>query len=426
MNPARFNVFQRVLRHWDALHPYNAAQVLRLRGVADISMLTERWNQTLAALGIGKVHVDGRRFWIDRPDHLVQNLSIPSTGLEEFMTEEMNRPFAPTGGLPFRPFVIQQNGDYMAGVVYHHWVADSASIRMIVREWFVRSFDPGKARNTPVPIATRGYWHYFGPSAARWDFDRSFMTSASWFSRFRRVRRIESEGVHDFTMRFTLHRFPDGAIEAIHDTARAGGATVNDFFMAAMAQASDAHVPAMHIFRRHDLALGTIVDLRTRGHNTVGDQFGMFLGFTSIFVRPHELRDFSRMLKSIHRQTVMHKAMNVPEASMLRMAGGLVFHLIFGDDSKKLVEFYRKRFPLCAGISNVNLNGSWVQQYHPDPLLEYIRVSPTGPMMPVVFTTTTLGDQLHFGLSTRDAIVPPDEAQKLADVFREVVMERST
>ena len=194
--------------------------------------------------------------------------------------------------------------------------------------------------------------------------------------------------------------------------------------MAAMAQACDAHVPAMHIFRRHDLALGTIVDLRTRGHNTVGDQFGMFLGFTSIFVRPHELRDFSRMLKSIHRQTVMHKAMNVPEASMLRMAGGLVFHLIFGDDSKKLVEFYRKRFPLCAGISNVNLNGSWVQQYHPDPLLEYIRVSPTGPMMPVVFTTTTLGDQLHFGLSTRDAIVPPDKAQKLADVFREIVMEK--
>ena len=31
----------------------------------------------------------------------------------------------------------------------------------------------------------------------------------SWFSRFRRVRRIESEGVHDFDMRFTLHAFPD-------------------------------------------------------------------------------------------------------------------------------------------------------------------------------------------------------------------------
>jgi hypothetical protein len=63
-----------------------------------------------------------------------------------------------------------------------------------------------------------------------------------------------------------------------------------------------------------------------------------------------------------------------------------------------------------------------VQQYHPDPLLEYIRVSPTGPMMPVVFTTTTLGNQLHFGLSTRDSIVPPHDAQALADAFRTIAM----
>jgi hypothetical protein len=181
-------------------------------------------------------------------------------------------------------------------------------------------------------------------------------------------------------------------------------------------------VPAMHTFRRHDLALGTIVDLRTRTSNSLGDSFGMFLGFTSIFVRPHELRDFERMVKSIRRQTVMHKSMHVPEASMLRMAGGLIFHRIFGDDTKRLVEFYRKRFPLCAGISNVNLNGAWVQRYHPDPLLEYIRVSPTGPMMPVVFTTTTLGNQLHFGLSTRDSIVSPHVAQALAESFRAIAM----
>lgn len=426
LEPTRFNVFQRVLRHWDAMHPYNAAQILHLRGTPDIDLLTQRWNQTLHALGIGAVHVNGRRFWIDRPNGEVQPLCTPDMTLDAFMTEEMNRPFPPTGGMPFRPFIIRQNGSYLAGVVYHHWVADSASVRMIMREWFVRCFDPAQARETRVPIATRGYWHYFGPSAAQWEFDKSFMTSASWFSRFRRVRRIESPGVHDFTMRFTLHPFPDGSVDAIRAAAHEQGVTVNDFFLAAMAQACDRYVPAIHMFRRHDLALGTIVDLRTRGKNEVGDAFGLFLGFTSVFVRPHELQNFSRMLKSIHRQTHMHKAMHVPESSMLRMAGGLIFHRIFGDNTKKLVEFYRKRFPLCAGISNVNLNGSWVQRYHPDPVLEYIRVSPTGPMMPVVFTTTTLGDQSHFGLSTRDSIVPPDDAQKLADLFREIVMEKAS
>lgn len=426
MEPVKFNVFQRVLRDWDALHPYNAAQVLHLRGLADVQMLTERWNQALKALNIGAVHVEGRRFWIDRPGEQMQPLCVP-TGmtLEAFMSDQMNLPFPPTGAPPFRPFVIQQDGRYLAGVVYHHWVADSASVRTIMQEWFLRCFDPSLARATPMHVARRGYWHHFGPRAAHWDFDRSFMTAASWFSRFRRVQRIESEGVHDFTMRFTLHHFPDSAIDAIRASAHAAGVTINDFFLAAMAQACDAHVPAMHTFRRHDLALGAIVDLRSRGHNGLGDAFGMFLGFTSIFVRPHELRDFSRMLKNIRRQTLMHKAMNVPESSMLRMAGGLMFHRIFGDNTKRLVEFYRKRFPLCAGISNVNLKGSWVERYHPDPLLEYIRVSPTGPMMPVVFTTTTLGNQLHFGLSTRDAIVPPADAQKLADTFRSIVMNEA-
>ena len=215
-----------------------------MRGEPDIQLLTDRWNDTLRALGIGAVHVEGRRFWIDRPNHAPQPLHIPQMSLDEFMTEEMNRPFAPTGGLPFRPFIILREGSYLAGVVYHHWVADSASIRMIMHEWFVRCFDPSKARTEPVPIATRGYWHYFGPRAARWDFDSSFMTSASWFSRFRRVRRIESPGVHDFTMRFTLHRFPDDAIGAIRAAARAHQVTVNDFFLAAMAQACDLRIKA--------------------------------------------------------------------------------------------------------------------------------------------------------------------------------------
>ena len=110
---------------------------------------------------------------------------------------------------------------------------------------------------------------------------------------------------------------------------------------------------------------------------------------------------------------------------MMRMAGGLAFHRFFGDKTKDLVNFYRKRFPLCAGISNVNLNDSWVGKYHPSPLLEYIRVSPTGPMMPVVFTPTTLGDQLHFGLSTRDSIVAPENAQALADLFRDIVIQKA-
>ena len=51
----------------------------------------------------------------------------------------------------------------------------------------------------------------------------------------------------------------------------------------------------------------------------------------------------------------------------------------------RAVHLYRKRVPLAGGISNINLSTTWASDYHPTPLLQYIRVSPTGPMMPLVF-----------------------------------------
>ena len=84
---------------------------------------------------------------------------------------------------------------------------------------------------------------------------------------------------------------------------------------------------------------------------------------------------------------------------------------------EKVVEFYRKRVPLAGGISNVNLNRTWAADFHPTPLLDYIRVSPTGPLMPLVFTPTTLGDHLHFGLTYRPALIPPERACQMAQHF---------
>ena len=82
-----------------------------------------------------------------------------------------------------------------------------------------------------------------------------------------------------------------------------------------------------------------------------------------------------------------------------------------------LLNWYRKRLPLCAGISNVNLNRTWISKYHPDPMIEYVRVSPVGPMMPVVFTPSTLGDKMHFGLTCKTSIISSQMAQVVANDF---------
>src|SRR5262249_43625717 len=104
-----------------------------------------------------------------------------------------------------------------------------------------------------------------------------------------------------------------------------------------------------------------------------------------------------------------------------RMFGGVVAGELLSQ--RTLLNWYRKRLPLCAGISNVNLNRTWVAEYHPAPLVDYVRVSPVGPIMPIVFTPSSLGNDLHFGLTCGDAVVSPARAGTVADEFARILVE---
>jgi hypothetical protein len=421
MSHGRLNVFQRLVRQWDALHPYNAAQVLHLRGIADVERWGNEWNRTLRAMGLGPVTVRDGRFAYEQLNGLV--LTVPSQaicgkcGVERFFTHELNRPFD-EDELPFRPFILQDNGTYYAGVVYHHWVADSASIRMLLRDWFARQFDPQRARHDPIHVATKGYWRYFGPHRSRWELTEGVLSSVRWSSRFKRVRRIETPDFARFNVQFSLYDCGSNIVKPLRAFAREAGVMVNDIFLAAMAEACHRYVPVVTTSKRQDLALGSIVDLRTRGQEDLSDTFGLFLGFTSVICRPHHLGDWDHLLQHVAHQSASQKKTGVPEASMIRMMAGLAAARMMGMKREKIVNFYRKRIPLAGGISNINLNHTWPQQYHPDPLIQYIRVSPTGPMMPLVFTTTTLGDTLNFGLTFRDAVIPRERADQIATHFK--------
>jgi hypothetical protein len=62
MTQAPINVFQRLARQWDEMHPYNAAQVLKIEGAASRLDLQEAWHDALNDLGLGRVHVNGADF----------------------------------------------------------------------------------------------------------------------------------------------------------------------------------------------------------------------------------------------------------------------------------------------------------------------------------------------------------------------------
>jgi hypothetical protein len=139
--------------------------------------------------------------------------------------------------------------------------------------------------------------------------------------------------------------------------------TLNDLMLAAIARVCDCHIAAPPTAKRQDLALGTIVDLRSAARPMNGvapaprDEFGLFLGFTSVYCRRRETRNWRDLLRS-YRQP--ERAAEV-EPRRRSQHGPHVWRPRRGEllDQRGLLNWYRKRLPLCAGISNVNLNRTW-------------------------------------------------------------------
>lgn len=418
MKSARLNVFQRLVRQWDSVYPYNAAQVLHVNGSPDLAALQRSWSSCLSALGLGPVRVRGRTIRIEplngRAEESIVPLIPANTSLDELISTEMNRRFE-AGDLPLRPFILPDGDSFYMGVVYQHWVADSASIRLVLAEWFTRVYDPAASSDAPAELPRGGYWSLFGPHRSRWGLGDQILSLMRSASRFRRVMKLRTQGSSDFRMRYALHRVPHRVLAKLVALARRSGVTVNDLFLAAIADVCDRFNPVRRISRRTDLALGIIVDLRPASRNDMARVFGLFLGFANIVCRREDLRHWPRLVKQIARQTRRHKEKDSPQGSAVWMAAALTAAWVTPRD--KTFSFYRKHMPLAGGISNINGNRTWVAKYHPSVIREYVRVSPTGPMVPLVFNTTTLGDDLVFSLTYRTSLFSDEHAGKIAATF---------
>jgi hypothetical protein len=216
-------------------------------------------------------------------------------------------------------------------------------------------------------------------------------------------------------VRVLLRDSAPGLVEGVQARARREGVKVNDVFLAALAEACDRFVPAQHRQNRPDLAVGSVVDLRPHAGRQLTETFGLFLGFTEVVCRPTELRDFPRLLRSVSRQTAALRRHGIAQENLgWMLLANAVKRLV---PPHELYHFYRKEFPLLGGISNVNLNTTWAAKYHPSPLLEYVRVSPTGPMVPLVFNLTTLGRRLHLSMTSRSVLFDEAVAAQMAESF---------
>jgi hypothetical protein len=233
------SLFGRLATQWDAIHPYNAAQLLRVGARVDAPAADEAWQATLAELGVGKATLGPSQV---RHEPLagghVEAIG-PELPLPAYVTQQMNARFACDGGReyhPFRPILKHEGGTTWLGVIYHHPIADSVSIRLLMREWTARLLAP--------ELATRRPLQFLPPERqAPLAFFRGLRQGITWATRSKQARRLHKASAASQTQRCLWRCLPEGAPGALYQAARARGAKVGDLLLASLAASCDRFLP---------------------------------------------------------------------------------------------------------------------------------------------------------------------------------------
>ncbi|MFT3787081.1 MAG: hypothetical protein QM770_13095 [Tepidisphaeraceae bacterium] len=401
--PANLNVFQRLMLQWEQLAPYNAAQHMAVAGELPQQRVADAWLATVRELGleaIGQDHDHGALIGHPVGTNFLEALNL---GLNWTISEDEP---------PLRPIAFTHDGRTDLAIVYRHVVADSASIRLVMRHWFGKLFDDRLCATAPVQLDTDTPTLLGMALRSPVRFAREAWREYRRLRRMKTVKRVSPRVDLSAEVCFERREMPQGFANLLLAAARKRNAKVNDLFVAAGAMAATEHLPMESSNKRPNVGFGTIVDTRTRDASTA---FGLSLGFLQTLFAPTELSDLEAAIQVAALQSEAAKARGDSQSSLLRLAGAERWGRHMSD--KDLAEFYRKRCPLVGGVSNVNLNRDWAGEVDRNLLLDYTRISPLGPMLSVVFTPTTLGNQMHMGFTWRRGILNEVSADAIARGF---------
>jgi NRPS condensation-like uncharacterized protein len=408
------NDFQKLMRRWAALGPYNAGHVMRVTGAVDL----ERWRAAITAV------LRGAGF--EKCDEF--SIAASSHDLEVTITRELNTPFT-EGACPLRAFVVSSEDDsHFLGVIFDHWFADSYSMRLLMQQFFLSYQRPNRERGaSPIRFATGEANEALGKSKRIFGGMVALSACVRSYLRHRRAHRIKLSNPLDFRADFLLIDFSDGTIDRVRAVAKSCGATVNDVFLAATAQVLGARTAdARSRSKRDRLGLATAVDLRPLAREALDGVFGFFLSYFTIVLECPEEVPLPALAAEIARETGAIKS----RAEPIRFILGLRIMRVVWDlfrGARRKAQLFPKALPLIGGISNVNLTGSWMNQKESagsgPRVIDYLRISPVGPLLPLVFTPSTIGNRLSLGVTYRTTAFSRDEAEQIAKDFAAILLK---
>jgi NRPS condensation-like uncharacterized protein len=422
--PCKLNAFQQAMALWEEAHPYNAGQVVHLRGRADVAVLQAAVQAACQASGVGRLVLDRRKGrYHYEPVESVALREIESRGhvtetLCRVISEELNIRFPDEPHHPVRWLVLDdaKTESHFLVAIYQHLAADSFAMRLLMRRVLNRYCntilpEEEKSLRVHAPAYSRVMRHHFRQTG----YLTTFVRMVQDFLRLRYVHRIRDLGNAGEESRSLILQAPEGFVSQLVVGCRSRGVTVNDAFLAALFGAiAEMTLPHRRHGRRRGLALATVVDVREAASENLSDCFGLYLGQIVTTIDKPDDAGFPELLI----RTAEHMRREKGEKRFIGPQWNLAIVSALGRWFSVNVarDRYRKAYPLSAGMSNVRLDSAWFRGAS-DRILDYIRISPTGPALSLIFTPTTYGDRLNLSITYRESSFSEGEILKLVDRF---------
>jgi hypothetical protein len=376
------------MKEWSKLAPYNFIHAMRVASPVDPGRWSGAIDVTLKKIGLTDDAIPLEKVGDDIDAHL---------------EAELVRPFSEADG-PIR-FFVTSSGHWL-GATVDHWFADDLSCRLLLEQ--IYGSYHGNAANFSI--------------AARRPASRTRLGGQPWRNwkqlvrqaiEMRRACRTPMRDPTDFGVKILRAASPEGALEAGRELARAHNGTLHDLFLAATAQAFGAARKWEAGTQRDRVAIASPIDLRRFDAASGPNGFGLLIShFIVSEARPHE-RSLGDVIQSIAGQTRRYKSDSRTDPHRPAL-----FLWRLPSSTRAKATHYLRGAPLVAGLSNVNLTGSWIEDSN---ISEFRRIGPTGPIVPMVIVITTFRGRLFFDVTYRTTAFGEAEATNLVnDIIRRV------
>lgn len=396
------NPMQQLMFEWGKVAPYNALHIAELSMDVDLPEWQRELNSLVSTI----------------PDPLLQVFQHPQVPMElatgdvvNWIQQELNRGFLPDE-LPLRSFVLPiAAGRCYFGICYSHWVADSVAIRLLMKHFILRLEKNSQLLDKINPPPKQ-----FLPRVSLW---RCAFSALKHMLSFKGVFRTPMSSILNYECGYVTTSLPTTLLPLLRRAAKQANASLNDVFTAALsavlgefwAERRAKFPDGKWRVGRNRIAIGTIADIRSP---ELKNTFGQFMGSYSVITENPERRARDHLLNEVAIQTQHHKATSRDIHSHREWKIALKY---WQNETRpgKNAHFFLKNAPMMAGVSNVNLDAC--EHTQAIQAQSYCRVSPTGPLLPLVFTLTTYQGQLSLGVTYRQTAYSETDIHNIIGSF---------